>query len=119
MVYKLLNIGKHAGAIRLRLGFAIAIIFLSTKTLGASATEYVFTAPPEVNRQIVEIPPSETEYPLYECSSEKVTKPETATEATDATDATEAKNPLDGHDCNCQNCEDTLEESELDPADQP
>jgi hypothetical protein len=116
MVYKLLNIGKHTGAIRLRLGFAIAIIFLSTKTLGASATEYVFTAPPEVNRQIVEIPPSETEYPLYECSSEKVTKPETATEATDAI---EAKNPLDGHDCNCQNCEDTLEESELDPADQP
>jgi hypothetical protein len=110
MVYKLLNIGKHAGAIRLRLGFAIAIIFLSTETLGASSTEYVFTAPPEVNRQIVEIPPSETDYPLYECGSEKVAKPETATKATNA---------LDVRDCKCQDCEDTLEESELDPADQP
>jgi hypothetical protein len=116
MVYKLLNIGKHAGAIRLRLGFAIAIIFLSTKTLDASSTEYVFTAPPEVNRQIVEIPPSETEYPLYECNSEVAAKSETATKATEAT---EAKNALDVHDCNCQDCEDTLEESELDPADQP
>jgi hypothetical protein len=105
MVYKLLNVGKHAGA--------IAIIFLSTKTLDASSTEYVFTAPPEVNRQIVEIPPSETDYPLYECKAEAVAKSETDTEST------AASNALDIHDCNCQDCEHTLEESELDPAEQP
>jgi hypothetical protein len=125
MVYELLNIGKHGGAIRLGLSFAIgfatpsaiglrpcfaiAVIFLSTKTLSASSTEYVFTAPPEVNRQIVEVPPSETDYPLYECSSEAISKLETATEA---------NNALDTHDCNCQDCENTLEESELAPADQ-
>jgi len=107
MVYKLLNIGKHGGA--------IAVIFLSTKTLSASSTEYVFTAPPEVNRQIVEVPPSDTDYPLYECSSEAIAKPEAVTEATEAT---EVNNALDTHDCNCQDCENTLEESELAPADQ-
>lgn len=108
MVDKLLNLGKSVGT--------IAIIFLSTKTLGASSTEYVFTAPPEVNRQIVKTPHSKIDYPLYECKSETVAKPEKATESTEATQVNHA---VDIHDCNCQDCEDKLEESELDLADQP
>jgi hypothetical protein len=103
MVYQLLHIGKPVGA--------IAIVFLSTVNLGASSKEYIFTAPPEINRQIVKTPPSKTDYPFYECNSETVAKPEKATEATEANQA------LEIHDCNCQDCEDTLEKSELDPVD--
>lgn len=122
MVYQLLNIGKPVEEIRRPLRLAmIAMIFLSTNPLGTSATEYVFTAPPEVNRQIVKIPPSKTDYPLYECRSEAIAesaaqpiaKPEKATEAT------EINHALDIHDCNDQDSENSPEESELAPADQP
>jgi hypothetical protein len=124
MVYKFLNLGKPLEVIWLRLdvtvGFAkpsaIAIVFLATINPGASSTEYVFTAPPEVNRQIVEIPASKTDYPLYECKSGTVAKSETSTKASEAQ---EAEDIMDIHDSNCTDCENTLEETELDSTEQP
>lgn len=70
---------------------AIAIVLLLINTFKSSATEYVFTAPPEVDREVVEIPKSEKEYPLYECVSE-------------------SDDALDSHDCICTDCE--LEQSQ-------
>jgi hypothetical protein len=105
MVYQLLTTCRNSGAIGLRSSFAIAnsgaiaIILLLTNTLASSATEYVFTAPPEVNRQIVEIPARDTEYPLYECNAKT---------------AAEEDKALDAHDCSCIDCGDKLEESQLD-----
>ena len=90
MVYKLFNIGKKAGA--------IAIVFLLTNILDCSSTEYVFTAPPEVDRKIQEIPKSESEYPLYECNEES---------------ETEENDVLDSHDCTCTDCEEIPESDEL------
>ncbi|MGL5835994.1 MAG: hypothetical protein ACRC1Z_22595 [Waterburya sp.] len=113
MLDKLLNNGKPLREIRQPLHLAIAIVFLSTNPLGASSKEYVFTAPPEVNRRIVKTPSSKTDYPLYECRSEAMVKPEKATEAT------EVNHALDIHDCNDQDSEDKLEESELAPTEQP
>ena len=86
MVYKLFDIGKKAGA--------IAIFFLLINTLDCSSTEYVFTAPPEVDRKIQEIPKSESEYPLYECNNES---------------ETEENDVLDSHDCTCTDCEELPE----------
>lgn len=93
MVYKLFDFGKTSGA--------IAIVFLLINSLDCSATEYVFTAPPEVERAVVEIPVSDTEYPLYECSNE-------ATGAENEEDRV-----LDSHNCICTDCEDQLEDIEL------
>ena len=90
MAYKLFNIGK-AGA--------IAIFFILINTLDSSSTEYVFTAPPEVDHNIEEIPESESEYPLYECDNES---------------GTEGNDVLDSHDCTCTDCEE-LTESDLQP----
>jgi hypothetical protein len=105
MVYQLLTTCRNSGAIGRSPRFAIAnssaiaITLLLTNTLAASATEYVFTAPPEVNRQIVEIPPArDTDYPLYECNAKT---------------AAEADRALDAHDCSCTDCGDKLEEVEL------
>ncbi len=63
------------------------------------ASEYVFTAPPEV-RKTHEIPQRETEYPLYECSTESATNSETA---------------LDSHDCSCveEDCAEMPQETHL------
>ena len=91
MVNKLFNAGKSYGA--------IAIVFLLTNAGDCFATEYVFTAPPEVDREIVEIPASDTDYPLYECSNE------TSSEENDV---------LDSHDCICTDCEERLEDAGLD-----
>lgn len=65
-----------------------------SNTIDVRATEYVFTAPPEVDRQLEEVPASETEYPLYECNSE-------------SGDTDEA---LDSHNCNCIDCEETTQD---------
>lgn len=89
MVCKLLNIFKNVGA--------SAILLLLTATPGISSTEYVFTAPPEVNRQIVEAPPRDTHYPLYECSA----------------DTTKEADALEAHDCHCPDCGTQAEKSEL------
>jgi len=78
MVHKLCNVLSRTGA--------IAIIFLFVNTLESLATEYVFTAPPEVEREVEEIPRSEEEYPLYECYSTE-------------------DDALDSHDCVCTDCE--------------
>ena len=74
---------------------AIAIVTWSHNLAEVGAQEYVFTAPPEVDRQLEEVPASESEYPLYECNSE-------------STDNDEA---LESHDCNCTDCEDTAQEN--------
>lgn len=82
MVYKLFTTCRYSGA--------IAIVLLLTNAADCWATEYVFTAPPEVDREVIEIPASDTEYPLYECENESEADPETA---------------LDSHDCTCTDCE--------------
>lgn len=89
MVYRLFHLGKKLGAI-------IVSLFL-INTLDCDATEYVFTAPPEVDRKMQEIPESESEYPLYECDNES---------------ATAENDVLDVHDCTCNDCEELTEESE-------
>lgn len=65
---------------------ALAMVLLLTNIPKSRSTEYVFTAPPEVEREVVEIPASEEEYPLYECDSE-------------------SDDALDSHDCTCTDCE--------------
>ncbi|NJK54728.1 MAG: hypothetical protein HC939_01540 [Pleurocapsa sp. SU_5_0] len=92
MVYQLFDIGKNSGAIAI-------LLLLTTNTLAASSTEYVFTAPPEVNRQIVEkIPARDTEYPLHECNTE----------------TTESDDVVDSHNCECTDCKEKIEESQSD-----
>ncbi|HEY9769649.1 MAG TPA: hypothetical protein V6C71_14315 [Coleofasciculaceae cyanobacterium] len=75
---------------------SVAIGFLLTNQIQVNSQEYVFSAPPEVDRQLVEIPAQE-EYPLDECSAESAIEPST---------------PLDSHDCNCVDCEDLVQDSE-------
>ena len=75
---------------------SIAIGFLLTNQIQVNPQEYVFSAPPEVDRQLVEIP-AQKEYPLDECSVESATEPST---------------PLDSHDCNCEDSEDLVKDSE-------
>ena len=77
---------------------AIAIVPLSNSSFEVKAQEYVFTAPPEVDRQLEEIPVSENEYPLYECNSESSDNDEL----------------LESHNCDCTDCEDTTQESTTD-----
>jgi len=85
MVYKISNIWQSASA--------ISIVLLLTNISKSSATEYVFTAPPEVKKELVEIPSSEEEYPLYECELVE-------------------NDILDSHDCICTDCEDDPELAE-------
>lgn len=71
---------------------SIAIAFSSLFFISeANSTEYIFTAPPEVDYELEEIPASETDYPLYECDASP----------SDSTTET----PLDAHDCSCTECE--------------
>ena len=74
---------------------AIAINPWSMNRVRANPTEYIFSAPPEVDSELIEIPVSETDYPLYECNSE-------------SSDA-ETETALDSH-----NCEDLAEDTESD-----
>jgi hypothetical protein len=92
MVYQLLTACRNSGV--------IAIILLLTNTLASSATEYVFTAPPEVNRNIVEIPTRDTEYPLSECNAE----------------VTKSNDVVDSHNCICTDCEKKPEKSKPESA---
>lgn len=78
---------------------AIALILLLTSKVQCLASEYIFTAPPEVGHELLEIPSSETEYPLYECELAAETESETA---------------LDPHDCECIDCESATQDSESD-----
>ena len=79
-------------AILTRFG-AIALSLLFTTKVSSLPTEYVFTAPPEVDLELEEIP-SQEEYPLYECNSDL-----------------EEDEVLDSHNCSCTDCEDLAEES--------
>ncbi len=100
MVYQLFNICKNSGAIGRSPCFAIAIfLLLTTNTLASSSTEYVFTAPPEVDRQIVKKNYArDTEYPLHECEAETV----------------ESDDVIDSHNCDCTDCEKKPAESQRD-----
>lgn len=72
----------------------VAFSLLSTTKVFSLPTEYVFTAPPEVDLKIEEIPTQE-EYPLYECSGEL-----------------DEDEVFDSHNCGCIDCEDLTEESQ-------
>ena len=76
---------------------AIAIPLLFAIKVRANPTEYVFIAPPEVDNE-VEIPASETDYPLYECSPEA--------------DDSDEETALDSHDCTCTDCDEFTQDSE-------
>lgn len=86
MVYKLFNIGRNSGI--------VAIFFLLINALDCSSTEYVFTAPPESGREVLEIPESDAEYPLYECENDSTTAEKYISDSY-----------LDSHDCVCVDCE--------------
>lgn len=75
---------------------AIALILLLASETQCLASEYIFTAPPEVGQELIEIPSRETEYPLYECDIET----ETDSEAI-----------IDAHECDCVDCEEITQES--------
>ncbi len=78
MINKLFATFKYLGT--------IAITLLNISVVRVNATEYVFSAPPEIDNQITEIP-SQEEYPLYECESES---------------GGHGENELrDSHDCEC------------------
>jgi hypothetical protein len=83
MVYKLLAGLQGSGM--------IALILLTSNTVQANPKEYVFSAPPETNQDLVEIPARETEYPFYECNSEVENNHEAVL--------------IDSHNCDCVNCE--------------
>ena len=83
-MYKLLTILTKFGAVFLSLLF--------TSKVSSLPTEYVFTAPPEVDLELEEIPTQE-EYPLYECNSELEDE------------------VFDSHNCGCIDCDDLAEES--------
>jgi hypothetical protein len=68
----------------------MAIALWLTYNSECLASEYVFTAPPEVRKKTHEIPQRETEYPLYECNTESETE-----------SATNSETALDSHDCSC------------------
>lgn len=78
---------------------AIASFLLLINKGQCFSSEYIFIAPPEIDRELLEIPASETEYPLYECESETETESPTA---------------LDSHECNCIDCEEVTQDSESD-----
>ena len=86
---------------------AIAIAILIVRVDRADSTEYVFSAPPEVDNEVVEeIPAKEGDYPLYECNIE--TSETGETEIVDDDNNTK----IDSHDCDCLDCEDAREESQ-------
>ncbi len=70
------------------------------------ATEYVFSAPPEVDNNVAEeIPTQEADYPLYEC--EAVSDQETIGEIDESDSA-----KIDSHNCECIDCEEVSQEEE-------
>lgn len=88
MVDKLFPTLKYSGI--------IAIALLTANMVQANPTEYVFSAPPEIDNELVEIPTSETDYPLYECNNEHE-QTETA---------------IDSHDCECIDCDNQAQDAE-------
>ena len=72
---------------------AIAATLLIANAVKVNSQEYVFSAPSEVDRQLVEIPASETDYPLYECEQHE-----------EADSDSETSEAIDSHDCDCIDC---------------
>ena len=99
MINQLFTALKYSGTITLTL--------FTIRAAQANATEYVFSAPPEIDNNVVqEIPAQEVDYPLYECASE-----------TSEIDAEEPENEesiakIDSHNCECIDCEETFPEVE-------
>ena len=75
----------------------IAICFLLANAVSANSQEYVFSAPPEVDYELVEIPSSDAEYPLYECDQESEQQNQAS---------------IDSHNCDCVDCDGVSQDSE-------
>lgn len=75
----------------------IVITLLTANIAQANPTEYVFSAPPEIDNELVEIPTRETDYPLYECNNEH--------EQTEST-------AIDSHNCECIDCDNLAQDEE-------
>lgn len=83
---------------------AITISMAQVVPVPTLATEYVFSAPPEVDNNVVEeIPTQEADYPLYECEQASETEAET-----DEDNNTK----IDSHNCECIDCEEVSQEEE-------
>ncbi|WP_019507814.1 hypothetical protein [Pleurocapsa sp. PCC 7319] len=94
MIHKLLATSKCIGV--------LAITFVTANPVLANSTEYVFSAPPEVDNELTDIPQSETDYPLYECNTEQIPAEEKA--QAEETEQVE-ENVIDSHNCDCIDCE--------------
>lgn len=90
MIYKLLTALKYSGAIVTLIAIAFPV--------RVNSTEYVFSAPPEVGEETVEIPIQETDYPFYECDREI-----SEAEAESIPEESE-QNKIDSHNCDCEDC---------------
>lgn len=82
----------------------IAVILFTVKANRANSTEYVFSAPPEIDNNVVEEIPAKEDYPLYECNVETSETGETETVDDDN------NTKIDSHDCDCIDCEETTQE---------
>ena len=75
----------------------IAIALLIANAVSANSQEYVYSSPPEVDYELVEIPSSDTEYPMYECNQES---------------EKQSPNNIDSHNCDCVDCDGVSQDSE-------
>ena len=86
---------------------AITIIILTVKAGRANSTEYVFSAPPEVDNKVVEeIPTQEEEYPFYECDEE-------ALHGEDLEKNQESDDKIDSHECEEELTQEAEEQKQL------
>ena len=73
----------------------IFITLLIGSAAKVNAQEYVFSAPSEVDREQLEVPHSDKDYPLYECEQDEQSDVE----------------KRDSHNCECLDCAETSQES--------
>ena len=98
MINKLSTALKCSGAMTIALVMVVAS--------RANSTEYVFSAPPEVDKNVAEeIPAQEVDYPFYECDVEASEKGEMVTDEDNNT-------KIDSHDCDCIDCGEVTSEQE-------
>jgi len=77
---------------------AIAILLFTARMISVNATEYVFSAPPEVDNGIAEeIPTQEEDYPFIECDEKISEQSEVETET--ETETKDSNDKIDSHDC--------------------
>ena len=77
---------------------AMVITLLTANIVQANPTEYIFTAPPEIDNELAEIPNRETDYPFYECNQES--------------ENNHNEVAMDSHNCDCINCDSKAQDSE-------